>query len=290
MTFLSNHRLRGSQFFQSVWNCGFISGSDVNPGLATAACRAKWFHSGGGVPFYIADPFLLVRDRSLWVLAEVKRHRRHPGEIGAWEILNTEPIYRGIVISEPGVHLSYPYIFYWKGEVYCMPDRSGEGAPYVYRSGAQAVDWTRADMITPPGHLIDSTIFEHNGKWWLAATDGVLGNTNNLSLWYADSPIGPWSPHKKNPVRANDPCARSAGTPFTSSGKLYRPSQDCTHTYGGRIIFNEIVELTDKTFAERSAGSLEPDTSGPYAYGVHTICIAGGNTVIDGKRRKFSLW
>ena len=82
--------------------------------------------------------------------------------------------------------------------------------------------------------------------------------------------------------------SRPAGTPFRIEGALYRPAQDCSRTYGGAVAINRVDELSPTGFEERLVTRLCPDPAGPYPTGLHTICAAGDQTIIDGKRQEFS--
>jgi hypothetical protein len=73
------------------------------------------------------------------------------------------------------------------------------------------------------------------------------------------------------------------------AGSLCRPAQDCSRTYGGAVAVNRIVKLTPTAFEEELVGRIEPDPSGPYRHGMHTVCPIGGLTLVDGKRTRFHI-
>ena len=87
-----------------------------------------------------------------------------------------------------------------------------------------------------------------------------------------------------NPVKIDIRSARPAGTPFISGGRLYRPSQDCSVTYGGRVVINEVTEISQRVFAEKEVNVIAPPLGTWFDKGLHTISAAGGSTLIDGKR------
>jgi hypothetical protein len=97
--------------------------------------------------------------------------------------------------------------------------------------------------------------------------------------------MGPWLPHALNPVKTDARSARPAGTPFVVAGRLYRPSQDNSRIYGGRVVVNEVEVLTPDDFAERRVGFVQPWPGSPYPDGLHTLSAVGGRTLIDGNRR-----
>src|SRR6185369_10054576 len=100
---------------------------------------------------------------------------------------------------------------------------------------------------------------------------------------------GPWRPHRRSPVKFDVRSARPAGTPFEHGGQIFRPSQDCSETYGGAIRINRILRLTAEEFDEETVAVLRPDANGPYPAGLHTLSAFDEWTLIDGKRRRWRL-
>lgn len=58
-----------------------------------------------------------------------------------------------------------------------------------------------------------------------------------LHVYYADTPLGPWRPHARNPVMVapDRRGARMGGSFARHHGKLIRFGQDCTVTYGHSV-------------------------------------------------------
>lgn len=111
---------------------------------------------------------------------------------------------------------------------------------------------------------------------------------SELYIWHAPNLTGPWEPHLLNPVKADVRSSRPAGTPFTHEGYLYRPVQDCSYSYGQRVVLNRISEITPTRFNEEAVGTVDPDPYGPYPNGLHTLSSAGRWTLVDGVRRRFA--
>jgi hypothetical protein len=72
-------------------------------------------------------------------------------------------------------------------------------------------------------------------------------------------------------------------------GKLLRPSQDCAKHSGNRITVNEILRLSPTEFSEAEYAILCPSKTSKYADGMHTVCVADGAVIVDGKREVF-IW
>jgi hypothetical protein len=123
---------------------------------------------------------------------------------------------------------------------------------------------------------------EHGGRWWLFAAIAPYGGAaDELHLFHAPSPLGPWTPHRGNPVKSDVRGARPAGRPFRHGGRLLRPGQDGSRRYGWAIRIFEVRRLDPEGFEEVEVGWIPPRwRAGLLA--THTLNFAEGLTVIDG--------
>jgi len=192
----------------------------------------------------------------------------------------------GEAIEEP-VHLSYPYLLEHEGEIYCVPESAAAREVRLYRGAPFPSRWVRVATLLRDFPAADSTLFEHEGRWWLFCCNAEDGRWSKLFAWYADDLLGPWRPHAQRPLKIDIRSARPGGTPFTHAGALYRPAQDCSRVYGGRVVIQRVLELTPTSFAEEPVRFVEPDPRGPYPHGLHTLSRAGRRTLVDGKRHRF---
>ena len=235
---------------------------------------------------FVADPFVFMHSGVPYVLYEDFNIRRERGQIATCRVtedLRTEAC--GPVLSLD-THLAYPFVFEWEDAIYCIPESAGEREIALYRLERIPGALTKIRTLVPDIAAVDPTLFEFEGRWWLACTDQVAGSNEALSLFHADSPLGPWRAHARNPVKRDTASTRPAGTPFLHEGILYRPAQDCSRTYGGRIAINRIDSLTPDSFAEQTVRWIEPDPTSVWKDGIHTLNGVGGLTVVDGKRER----
>jgi hypothetical protein len=89
-----------------------------------------------------------------------------------------------------------------------------------------------------------------------------------------------------NPLKRDVASSRPAGRPFAIGDRLYRPAQDCHHTYGGAVQVMEVLTLTPTDFRETVALRLEPDPTWPYPDGLHHLVVDGTRVYFDAKRRR----
>jgi hypothetical protein len=170
--------------------------------------------------------------------------------------------------------------------MFCVPESSEADEIAIHEAVDFPHSWKRRATLISGFAGADATVFEHEGRWWLLCT-GKEGPNRCLYAWHAPDLFGPWSPHARNPVKIDPRSARPGGTPFVIGGRLFRPAQDCAGGYGRRVSLMEVQTLTPTEFLEECVGHIEPDPSGPYPDGLHTISSAGGVTLVDGKCYRF---
>ncbi|OIT26619.1 PREDICTED: glycosyltransferase family protein 64 protein C5-like [Nicotiana attenuata] len=234
----------------NIWRNESAAWPVANPVITCASASVAGFSSN-----FVADPFLYVQGDVLYMFFETKNSITMQGDIGvarstdkgaSWEQL-------GIALDEDW-HLSYPYVFDYNGNIYMMPEGRAKGQLRLYRAVKFPMEWTLEKIIMKKP-LVDSFIIPHDGKYWLFGSDhrGIGTEYNGqLEIWYSTSPLGPWKPHKKNPIYNTDKSmgARNGGRPFLFDGYLYRVGQDDGETYGRRIRLFKVEVLTTNVFKE----------------------------------------
>lgn len=236
---------------------------------------------------YLADPFGIQGLNTLTVLCERYDYRTRTGHIAAIELGESCSLVSARVL-ESASHMSYPYLLEHDGDIYCIPETRALREVALYVAEVFPHTWRRLFTLVKDVAASDPTVFWHEGLWWLTYVDQELGAPDcNLCVWYADELLGDWQPHRGNPVKTDIRSARPAGTPFVQDGRLYRPAQDCSRTYGGRIVLNHVERLTPWEFVEEPAAVIEPSGDTRFSQGVHTVSAIGDCTLIDGKRLTF---
>ena len=170
-----------------------------------------------------------------------------------------------------------------------IPESAAERSVDLYRCESFPERWCFEKRLLDDLLAVDATLAEIDGRWWMFVNIAVPGSSphDELHLFYADTPLGPWQPHRRNPVKSDVRSSRPAGRLFHWKGKLCRPAQNCGPRYGHGIVFNSIVTLNPCEYQEVAVSSLEP-TWEKGLLGSHTINTAGRLTVIDAlKRRRF---
>jgi hypothetical protein len=154
----------------------------------------------------------------------------------------------------------------------------------MYRASDFPYTWVHESTLMSDVEAADSTLLHHHDKWWLF-TAGVLDHAlpeKTLCLFSADSPLGPWSAHPKNPI-VSDVChARPAGCLYFENGQLIRPGQDCSKSYGYAVGLHRVDVLSETDYRETPLASITPDWI-PGCRGIHTLNQNAQYRVMDCK-------
>lgn len=188
---------------------------------------------------------------------------------------------------DDGMHKSYPFLLEHEDQVYCVPESWQRRGIFLHAFDRGELRWRPGVPIIKDFPAVDPTVLRHDGLWWLWCTNGDDEPDSKLFLWFAADLWGPWRPHPGNPVKVDVRSSRPAGRPFLHEGRLYRPAQDCSRTYGGGITINRVTRLSPTEFSEEPSVRIEP-WDRRYPRGIHTLVGDGSLTVLDGKRMVFA--
>jgi len=198
---------------------------------------------------FVADPILFEQNGIYYLFFEVLNARTQQGDIGVATSTNgLDWHYERIVLDEK-FHLSYPYVFEWNGSIYMVPESAEDESVRLYKATQFPYEWQLEKKMIQDTALVDPTLFEHDGHWWLFA-----GNKNNdaLYLYYADQTLTNWTLHPKNPiVQSNKKYARPAGNVIQTKEHLVRLAQDDAEYYGQQTWAFQINQLTLTNYEEQ---------------------------------------
>jgi hypothetical protein len=260
---------------------------NANPSNGTSALYRFKYVIPPKDRFY-ADPFPVeFRDR-YFVFFEDYIYQKDKAHISAFEIDKNGIVGEPFKVLEKEYHLSYPFTFEWQGEYYMIPESGANRTVELYRCHSFPTEWRLENVLMEDVRAVDTTISEVDGTWWMfmnIASDDISYNYDELHLFHAESPQGPWRPHRCNPVKSDARSARPAGRLFRWHGDLYRPAQDCSGHYGYAISINKIVRLNPNEFIEEPVSRILPAWD-KRVIATHTINSCGAMTIIDCKIRR----
>lgn len=275
-------------FLAEKWSTGIIRAETRTVAEETTYVvndmNVRWLNAKGRNR-YFADSFAIQDGDRLLLLFEDYDYRRLKGMISAAQFnLKDETFGEVSTALEEPWHLSYPFVFSHNGNDYCIPESKDHGSVELYGFDRETLKLSHIRTLLPGVLAADPTLIFHEGRWYLFFSPARATNTE-LHIWHSESLDGPFVPHRLNPVKANVRSSRPAGQLFRIGNKLYRPAQDCSRTYGGRIVVNEIKALNEEVFIEGPAFLIEP----PKGFkGLHNLSPAGEYLCFDSKRFVFS--
>ena len=215
-------------------------------------------------PFHFyADPFVWSRDNKDICFLEDFDYKSGVACISAVELFK-DSSYKllGEVLKEP-FHLSFPYLFEYKGELFMVPESSGSKSIRVYRCVDFPLKWEFEKELIKDINTADTMIFEKDGKWWLLtnmATKGNFDQSAQLFVFYSDDPLSSnWTPHPKNPVVFDSSCGRNGGIYFEKD-RIFRVRQRQKYsTYGAEFSIAKITKLDEQEYEEIEIKAIKPD-------------------------------
>jgi O-antigen/teichoic acid export membrane protein len=235
-----------------------------------------------------ADPFPAYVNGRHFIFFEDYVFATGKGRIAVTEVSADGRCSPAVPVLEREYHLSYPFVFEWAGAHYMVPESVAAGRIEVYRATDFPYRWELHGVALDGIRAVDPTIVEWEGRWWMFANVAqepvadLLDLNEQLHLFHSTSPLGPWTPHRRNPVKWDARGSRPAGRLFQVDGELHRPAQDCTERYGGSIKIMRVLRLDLDEYVETEVATIEPEWR-PDLIGTHTINVVPGLAVIDGR-------
>ena len=238
-----------------------------------------------------ADPFAVFQGGRYFIFCEEYPYDRGRGHISVMEMDREGNSGAPVPILEKEYHLSYPFIFQWKGEHYMIPETENNKTIELYRCTAFPYEWEMVDVLLDSVSAVDATLIEIGDRWWMftnIAPESTRDWDAELHLFHAPSPFGPWQPHRRNPIKSDVRSARPAGALFYRNGQLHRPAQDCAERYGHALTIHQVEAINTQEYRETPVFRLPPEWF-RHLVGTHTINSAPGLTLVDGLLRRSRL-
>lgn len=238
-----------------------------------------------------ADPLVICDNDRYFIFFEELFYKENKGRIAVIEISKEGVCSPAKVVLDRPYHLSYPFVFFYEGCYYMIPETHKNSTIELYKATEFPFQWEFVMNLMENVVAVDTTVFFKDNKVWLFTNLVEMEGApyhDELFLFSADCLFTKeWKSHPCNPIVSDVKSARSAGALFFYNGKLYRPSQDCSYRYGYSIVVNEVVALNEKEYKETKVSTVLPNWE-PGVFGTHTLSFSQDLTVIDAliKRKK----
>ena len=189
--------------------------------------------------YWAADPFVIRNDGRTYVFAELYDYLRRKGCIGYCELLPDGSQMKWKAVLKEKYHMSYPQPIEHNGDVYLIPESSFGKVLCAYKAVSFPDKWEKVHVLASGIGLTDTTFVSDSDKVYAFACN-TEDPTDEILRMFELSDNGQLEETAMSPVVDDVSCARPAGKFFNFNGKLYRPSQDCTDSYGDKLNILEV--------------------------------------------------
>jgi hypothetical protein len=246
---------------------------------------SPWTSAAGRLPRgrYWADPFICRRGGRTFCFVEDLDRRTRRGHITVLEVSGTELVELGVALREP-FHLSFPFVFQHRGELYMCPESSAAREIRLYRCTRFPLAWRFQKTLMRGVSAADTMLFERGGRWWMLTNidEAETGDhCSELYLFSAASLLSTdWRAHPRNPLLVDSMGGRNGGL-VVEGERLFRIGQcQSFERYGQSVRVYEIKELSRERYAEELVREIRPDFR-KGVLGTHHLSTDGQVTVMD---------
>ena len=265
---------------QPAWHIG-IRRSDTPLYRSDASVALSEFTWLANPPnTYRADPFLLERGSATWIFYEEFDAALGRGTIGCARVTDRGELEECRHVFDVPYHLSYPHVFEHDGEVFMIPESHEAGRVDLFRARRFPDEWVVETTLLHV-RAVDSTVFQHQDRWWMLASPRIVAGHAAVTYAFSASNLwGPWTLASHTPMCYDVRRARGAGRVFPEGADLWRPSQDCSESYGRALGFNKLT-ISHGGLIETAICAINTSAS-PGLLGVHSYNRLRQLEVVDG--------
>ena len=225
----------GKLFGGGEWKVAYRRVSDKNAKYKTIeAPEGTW----------IADPLLYEENGEHYLFVELFNKKKDKAGIGYYSFINGEPVFQKQIIEQP-YHMSYPYVFYWNGEHYMIPESAAGNTVDLYKAVRFPDEWILDNNLIHGEKYVDTTVVHFDGKLYAL---GYTKTDNGWKLTYFSLDMQQKRLQKVYEEFFVENKGRPAG-PILQE-EMIRPAQDCSRLYGKSIIWYKVDDMNESVFQE----------------------------------------
>lgn len=221
----------------------------------------------------IADPFLFVFKGELYLFYEKQIKWYGLGRICMRKTKNLNDWSEEKEVLRENFHLSFPFVFENRGQVYLMPETGHDGSVRLYECTDDTLEhWQlKAKLLDDGCDWVDSSLIEEGGKYFLFTAKKEDNESYKQFLFISNEIRGPYHEHPMSPIYIGDDFGRNSGSVFKYEGSWMRPTQDCSVGYGDNVSLFKISDLTETIYKETLFKKDIFDRTGKYHEGGHQL-------------------
>jgi folate-dependent phosphoribosylglycinamide formyltransferase PurN len=277
-------------FFQKQWSLQFSKGIEDDQLPDFSSFRQLAPPKG----YSWADPFLIANGKQSHLFFEELKEGHPRAHISCIPVVNghPKPEQKEVVLSGEH-HLSYPFVFYFEGAYYMLPECAASGSLVLYKSHSLPGNWVACKTLLSGVYIYDPTLFLHNGTWYLFCTQKLRKEESSdacLHIYCSHHLLNePFLPHPQNPIHTDVRKARPAGQLFWLNGALIRPVQIGAPNYGAGISFQRVDVLSPVDYHETTWQVVKPDWD-KRILAMHSFNSVSDLSVSDIQRNQFRFF
>lgn len=230
-----------------------------------------------------ADPFLFSYKDKKYIFFEKFLKKNKKGIISVGLLKNNKLVKIKNVLQKK-YHLSYPFIFRHKKDIFMFPETHETKRMEIYKSIKFPYKWKLIKTHFEGEIVCDPTIFTYRGSFWLfinKTKKKIFDLNKKLYLYKLSNNFSKLTPHKLNPIKKSKFGGRSAGYIFKMNRKIVRPAQiQKKNNYGYGLCFFQIDKLNLNEYEEKKISTILPKYFNK-TRGIHHISHIKNKIIFD---------
>lgn len=189
--------------------------------------------------YWAADPFIIRSCGRTYVFAELYDYLHRKGCIGCCELKPDGRQSKWKAVLREEYHMSYPQPVEYNGDIYLIPESSFGRVLCAYKAVSFPDKWEKVNVFVTGEGLADMTFVTNENNVYAVGCN-VKDPPDQVLRLYKLAGNNRLEESKISPIVDDASTARPAGRFFRLDGKLYRASQDCNDSYGGKFNILEV--------------------------------------------------
>ena len=232
---------------------------------------------------FFADPFPITFNNKSYIFVEDYFYKTKKGKISVLEVEENDYKFLGTALEED-FHLSFPFLFKVKDDLYMLPETSQCSEIRLYKCDEFPFKWSFHKTLMSNVNAVDSMILKKDNFWFMI-TNIDSSNLNEfeseLHVFYSEKfDSGNWKEVGVNPTKFNPNYSRNGGL-LMDGDNIYRVFQKQSFgIYGAGMGIAQILNLSPESYEEKKLTEIK-SIFNKKAFSTHTMNSKNGLTVID---------
>lgn len=273
--------IKYSPLYAESWNVAFRK---TSIGEIIKNKKTKFNIIPNTYKYWAADPMIFKYNGIIYIFAELYDYKLRRGTIGfTYYDGNSFTKWKQIIVED--FHMSYPFIFVHKDNIYMIPETSEISKLILYKAVDFPEKWEKVKVIDNSVKWVDTTIYPY-GEEFIGFTEEISEPKKDFMIKLNNN----FEIISKTVVSEGSSDFRCAGKCFEYNDFLFRVCQDCSKKYGGALIFRKYKSILDEEIDSFKILPEELNYNKKILLdGMHTYSAAEDMEIIDIKTRRLNF-